>query len=278
MTQVDRDTDVLIETPLHLLRRFGIEMLDADLETETAKMSMSLAGMRNPFTDLPTVGPLGVLVDAVSGFVNHFRHYPGEWTVSTELSLELSPDGSERATADDAPPVVALGRLLGPRGATSLSFCTLTCDDVVIGGGTVRSFFFTPDQVILDEPAETLRRTVTTTLSELMAVETAIAAADDVCVLRQKPDPFLNNAVGVVNGGVASAGLELTASAVLNTGGPPMRTASVRVNFLRPFFSGDHSRYEASPLRIGRATAVADAQALAEDGRPALTARITAYR
>jgi uncharacterized protein (TIGR00369 family) len=277
MTQVERDSDVLIETPLHLLRRFGIEMLDADLETETAEMSMSLAGMRNPFTDLPTVGPLGVLVDAVSGFVNHFRHHPGEWTVSTELALELSPDGSDRATADDALPVIALARLLGPRGSTSLSFCTLTCGDVVIGGGTVRSFFFTPDQVILDEPAETLRRTPTTTLSELMAVETAVSS-DDVCVLRQKPDPFLNNAVGVVNGGVASAGLELAASAVVNTDGPPMRTASVRVNFLRPFLSGDHSCYEASPLRIGRATAVADAQALAEDGRPALTARVTAYR
>ncbi len=99
-----------------------------------------------------------------------------------------------------------------------------------------------------------------------------------MCVLRQNPDPFLNNAVGVVNGGVASAGLELAASAVVNTDGPPMRTASVRVNFLRPFLAGDHSRYEASPLRIGRATAVADAQALAEDGRPALTARVTAYR
>ncbi len=277
MTRTDGRPDVLVETPMHVLRRFGIEMIDTDLVNETASMSMSLAGMRNPFTGLPTVGPLGVLVDAVSGFVNHFRHETGEWTVSTELTLELSPDGSDRATSDDAAPVVALGRLLGPRGSTSLSFCTLTCDDVVIGGGMVRSFFVTPDQVIRDEPAETLRRTSATTLSELLAVQTVVASTDR-CVLRQAPDPFLNNAVGVVNGGVASAGLELTASAVVNAGGSPMRTASVRVNFLRPFYAGDHSRYEASPLRIGKATAVADAQALAEDGRPALTARITAYR
>ena len=76
---------------------------------------MSLAGMRNPFTDLPTVGPLGVLVDAVSGFVNHFRHYPDEWTVSTELALELSPDGSDRATADDALPVIGSLRCWAPR-------------------------------------------------------------------------------------------------------------------------------------------------------------------
>ncbi|MCT7657129.1 PaaI family thioesterase [Mycobacterium deserti] len=277
MTRTDRRPDVLIETPMHVLRRFGIEMIDANVENETAAMSMSLAGMRNPFNDTPTVGPLGVLVDAVSGFVNHFRHDTGEWTVSTELTLELSPDGSDRASADDAAPVVALGRLLGPRGSTSLSFCTLTCDDVVIGGGTVRSFFVTPDQVVRDEPDETLHRTESTPLSELLAVETGVASAD-ICVLRQRPDPFLDNAVGVVNGGVASAGLELAASAVMNNGGRTMRTASVRVNFLRPFLAGDHSRYEASPLRIGRAMAVADAQALAEDGRPALAARVTAYR
>lgn len=144
MTQADGRPDVLIETPMHVLRRFGIKMIDADVTSETAAMSMPLAGMRNPVTDMPTVGPLGILVDAVSGFVNHFRHEPGEWTVSTELTLDLSPDGSERATADDAAPVVAVGQLLGPRGSTSLSFCTLTCGDVIIGGGTVRSFFLTP--------------------------------------------------------------------------------------------------------------------------------------
>ncbi|BBY93350.1 phenylacetic acid degradation protein [Mycobacterium gallinarum] len=277
MTQADGRPDVLIETPMHVLRRFGIKMIDADVTSETAAMSMPLAGMRNPVTDMPTVGPLGILVDAVSGFVNHFRHEPGEWTVSTELTLDLSPDGSERATADDAAPVVAVGQLLGPRGSTSLSFCTLTCGDVIIGGGTVRSFFLTPDRVVRDEPEETLRRTASTPLSELMAVQIG-AVASDFCVLRQRPDPFLDNAVGVVNGGVASAGLELAASAVINAGGPPMRTASLRVNFLRPFFAGEHSRYEAAPLRIGRTTAVADAQALTEDGRPALTARVTAYR
>jgi uncharacterized protein (TIGR00369 family) len=174
--------------------------------------------------------------------------------------------------------VVAVGRVLGTRdNRSSLSVCTLSCDGVVIGGGTVRSYFITTDDVVLGEPPETLRRTASTTLAELLAVETAVASAD-VCVLRQKQDPFLNNAVGVVNGGVASAGLELAASATINTEGPPMRTASVRVNFLRPFFASEHSRYEASPLRIGRGTAVADAHAVAEDGRTAITARITAYR
>ncbi|EUA51527.1 hypothetical protein I552_2468 [Mycobacterium xenopi 3993] len=80
-----------IETPDTLLRRFGIDVLDADVASTTAAMSMPIAGMRNPFTGLPTIGPLAILVDAVSGLVNHFRREIGEWTVSSELTLELSP-------------------------------------------------------------------------------------------------------------------------------------------------------------------------------------------
>ncbi|MGV0793212.1 PaaI family thioesterase [Mycolicibacterium sp. XJ1819] len=266
-----------IETPIHLLGRFGIEVLEASVEAETVTMSMPLAGMRNPFTGHPTVAPLGLLADAVSGTLNHFRHHSGEWTVTTELTVELSPGGAELATAQGAAPVIAAGRLLGPRGGTSLSFYTLSCGDTVIGGGTVRSYFVTPDTVALDEPPETLTITAQTPLAELMAVEIT-ATEENRCVLRQKRDVFLNNAVGVVNGGIASSGLELAASAVVNQSGPPMRTASLRVNFLRPYLAGENSRYEASATRIGRNTAVADAQAVADDGRPALIARLTAYR
>lgn len=267
-----------LETPAHLLRRFEIDVLGVDMDAATVEMSMSLAGMRNPFTGHPTVAPLGLLVDSANGMSNHYRHRGREWTVSSELAIELSPEGSVVAAADDAPPVVATARPLGPRDSgSSLSVCTLTCGGVVIGGGTVRSYFVTPDEVNMDEPEETLVRTERTTLAELMAVE-PVPAPDGVWRLRQKVDPFLNNAVGIVNGGIASTGLELVASAAVNTGDAPMRTASVRVNFLRPFYATDQSRYEASPLRVGRGTAVADAQAIGDDGRPALVARITAYR
>lgn len=278
MTGTQRDQDHDIETPLHLLRRFGIDVLVADRETAVVEMSMPLAGLRNPFTGQPTIAPLGLLADAVSGMSNHFRHRGQEWTVTTELTIELSPQGCTLATADGAPAVVAAGRPLGPRDdGSSLSVYTLTCDGVVIGGGTVRSYYFSPDTLDLSEPAETLDTTGQASLAELMAVE-PVPAPDGVWRLRQKVDPFLNNAVGIVNGGIASTGLELVASAAVNTGDAPMRTASVRVNFLRPFYATDQSRYEASPLRVGRGTAVADAQAIGDDGRPALVARITAYR
>jgi uncharacterized protein (TIGR00369 family) len=277
MTEVHGAVDHDLETPIHVLQRFGIEVVEADTAAATVTMSMSLADMRNPFTDRPTVGPLGILVDAVSGMANHFMREADEWTVSSELALELSPTGVEQATAPGAAPVLAVGQVVGPRGRTSLSLCTLTCGDTVVGSGSVRSFFITPDELTLAEPKETLTKTPRTSLAELMAVQTT-TAAEGLCVLQQHPDSYLDNAIGVVNGGVAAAGLELVASAVISTALPSMRTASVRVNFLRPFFAGQRSRYEASPVRIGDASAVADAQAINDDGRAALTARITAYR
>lgn len=97
-------------------------------------------------------------------------------------------------------------------------------------------------------------------------------------MLAQDLDSTLNNALGVVHGGIAAAGVELTASAAVHNGGAPMRTASLRVNFVRPFAAGGGARYEASALRIGRRSAIVDAQAVNSDGTVALIARVTGYR
>lgn len=104
------------------------------------------------------------------------------------------------------------------------------------------------------------------------------SAHDGVRVLMQQPNPAINNRVGAVHGGVAAAGLELATSAAINTDGHRMSTASLRVNFLRPFLGSDQSHYIATPLRTGRTSAVADAQAVGDDGKVAVVARLTAYR
>jgi len=36
---------------------------------------------------------LAILVDAAAGIVNHYRRRPRRWTVSSELSTDLSLDG-----------------------------------------------------------------------------------------------------------------------------------------------------------------------------------------
>lgn len=263
--------------PDTFLRRFGIEVLEMDEASTYVAMSMPIGGDRNPFTGMPTMGALPIMLDAVGGEVNHFRRDVGEWTVTSELALELSPEACDIALSDPHASVVAYGTALGPRGAGSLAVCTLTYGDAVIGGATVRSFYIRPDDVNDEKPFDPLVKTPLTTLADLMDVRVR-PAADDVRVLAQGGDPVVLNAIGVINGGVGAAGLELAAVAAVNTGPAPMRTGSLRVNYLRPFYAGGRSRYEATALRMGRGTAVADAHAIGDDGRVAVTARLTAYR
>ena len=263
-----------LETPDSIQLRFGIAYVESRPAEAIAVLSMPMEGFRNPFTGAPTLGPLAILVDAAAGIVNHYRRRRGQWTVSSELSMELSLDG----IGDLDGPVLASAHALGPLGATSLGICTLTYNGVVIGGGTVRSFFIHADEVVPQHRPETLERTPATTFADLMAVD--VRPEERGSVLSQRVDPNLNNDIDIVHGGVAATGLEFAASAAINAGrsDTPLQTASLRVNFLRPFFAGADSRYEGTALRVGRSTAVGDARALGDDGKVALTARVTAYR
>jgi uncharacterized protein (TIGR00369 family) len=275
MTDVDQQVNHHdLETPDSIQVRFGIEYVESHPTEATAVLSMQMHRFRNPYTGAPTVGPLAILVDAAAGIVNHYRRRPGLWTVSSELSMDLSPDVGELDG-----PVLATAQSPGPLGATSLGICTLTYRGIVIGTGTVRSFFIPAGDVVPQYRPETLQRSPETTLSDLMAVTVASDNADCV-VLSQGVDQNLNNDIDIVHGGVAAAGLELAASAAINQNRSdrPLQTGSLRVNFLRPFFAGDESRYQGTRLRVGRSTAIGDAQALGDDAKVAITARVTAYR
>jgi len=267
------------ETPLSVLRRFGIVTLEQDFEDHCVVASMPTAGMVNPFTSQPSMAGLAVLVDDVAGRVNYYRCGRGQWTVSSELTVEITPEAITRMLDFPEEPIVASARPLGPAGATLLSVATLTHRGTVIGGGTVHTVPLTggPGEPLRrgDDP---LLRTAGTTLAELMSVE-PMAVRDGTYRLHQRPDPMVNNLIGIVHGGVSSAGLELVAAAAINHEQErPLRTASIRVNFLRPFIAGAQSFYEGTPLRIGRTSAVGDARAVGDDGRVAVIARITAYR
>ena len=269
------------ETPLGVLRRFGISTLEQSASSVVAEMPVG--GMHNPFTGLPSIAALAILVDDVGGRVNYYRRDRGEWTVSSELTVDMSPGTLESLATGPDDPVQASARPLGPAGATLLSMCTLRHRGVVIGGGTVRTMPLPggPDAAARrgDDP---LRRTGDTPLATLMAVD-PLPVDGATYRLRQSADPMINNLLGIVHGGVSSAGLELVAAAAFNHDQDhPLRTESIRVNFLRPFVAGGEvgaqSVYEATALRIGRTSAVADASAIGADGKPAVIARVTGYR
>lgn len=73
-------------------------------------MLMPMVGMRNPFSNHGTVEALAILVDMASGMVDHVRRGPDEWTVSSELSPDLSPDGAMGALEDSDALVLAESR------------------------------------------------------------------------------------------------------------------------------------------------------------------------
>ena len=269
---------VAIGTPLHLLRRFGIDAMEVDSRAATVTMAMSLAGMRNPLTGAPTVGALGVLVDSVGGLVGHLRRDAGEWTVTTELAYELASGGASLADDVFEDPIVVTGSPLGPKGTSALALCTLARRGVLVGTATVRSYYVRGRDVDVSEPDETLPPDPGIALAEQLAVEPR-SAADGKAVLLQRSDPLVINALGIVNGGVAAAGLELVASAVANgDGGEPKHTRSIRVSFLAPLLAEGNAHYRAEPIRRTRSTGFVDAVAVNDDGQVAVSARVTAYR
>ena len=251
--------------------RFGIETLEGTGDQAVA--SVPTHGLANPLTGLPSAAPLAMLLDHVGGLVNHLRRGDDEWTVSTELSLELIPQAADLVTADDAG-VVGRAWPVATKGPTALALCEFRHRDVVVGTGSVRSFYITGAR-FTDFPSHAEHHTRKVGLAAMMAVE-----ADGATALRQHADPVINNMLGIVHGGVAATGLELVASAAVNQGrtDAPLRTGSLRVNFLRRLVAGGECRYSATPLRLGRSTGVADAQAVGADGELALTARFTGYR
>lgn len=258
------------------LGRFGIANLVDSPDPFVS--SMPLTGLTNPLTGAATAGPLAVLVDHAAGLVNHYRRADGEWTVSSELSLELTPTALTVVAQCPESAVVATARPVGTRGSSAFGMCELTVGGAVIGSGTVRSVYVKhPGEFPQDwpEPADGPRPT---DLTEIMALQ--VDGATESPVLLQNQNTVLNNTLGIVHGGVAAAGLELVASAALNADRfkQPLLTASLRVNFLRQFFSGGQSRYAGTALRVGRRSGVADATAIGAGGEVALVARVTAYR
>jgi len=103
-----------LNTPLG---RFGIETTEEG--TERCVASIPAGGMVNPVTGAPTIAPLAKLVDHVGGVINHHRRGQGEWTVSSELSLEVAPDAADVMASHPDEPVrgVASAGPQEPRGA-----------------------------------------------------------------------------------------------------------------------------------------------------------------
>ncbi len=243
--------------------------------------SIPAGGMTNPLTGLPTIAPLAMLVDHIGGLLNHHRRESDEWTVSSELSLELAPDALAQIAAVPDFPVIGTGQPCGRKGANALGVCEFTHRDSVVATATVRSFYLEAPGHLTPFPDGPTGPLPPGSLADRMAVRVA-ESGGSAKVLVQDSDPVLNNSLGIVHGGVSAMALELVGSAAVNDlrQDQPLNTASLHVNFIRQFCtspSSTESRYVGTALLVGRSSAVADAQAVGDDGKVAIIARLTAY-
>jgi uncharacterized protein (TIGR00369 family) len=246
--------------------------------------TLPVAGLINPVTGAPSLGPLAILADHVGGLINHHRRGDHEWPVSSELSLELAPVAAAAVAAAAVPAagdatVLGISRPLSGKHATAVGECEFLLEGTVIGSGTVRSFYIDSPGEFAESPDREGDMEEKFGLAEMMATDAPRIDGDSV-VLPQRVDRVINNSIDIVHGGIASTGLEIVASAALNAGrtDDALTTASLRVNFLRQFIAGGESRYVGTSLRVGRRSGVADAQAIGADGKVAIIARLTAYR
>ena len=264
--------------PNTALGRFGIAPIVDSADPFVS--SMPLAGLVNPLTGAPTVGPLAVLVDHAAGLVNHYRKAADEWTRDQRVDAGDHPGRLDRRRG---PPGGSGGRdrsAYGRQGLESaLGMCEITVGDAVIGIGTVRS-------VYVAHPGEFPQ--------ELASADVDGAAADGTRRDHGATDRRCNGSPALHQ--AAESGAEQhprhrarrgrrrgsragrLGRAQCRAADQPLHTASLRVNFLRQFFSGDESRYVGTALRVGRRSGVAEAQAIGADGEVALIARVTAYR
>jgi uncharacterized protein (TIGR00369 family) len=236
--------------------RFDIDTLE---EGPTGcRATTPIRDMVNPVTGLPSLASLAMLLDHIGGVVNFRRQATDEWTVSSELALEASPDAAAVIAAAGDALVLGTSLPLGAKTATALAECVFRIGDAVIASGTVRSFYIESPETFADSPLDAGSMLARSGLAAKSNVGRARTEGTTV-VLPQRSDRVLENSMGVIHGGVAAAGLEMAASAAVNAGRTedPLTTASLRVNFLRPFLSSDESCYRATPLRVGRRTGVA---------------------
>jgi uncharacterized protein (TIGR00369 family) len=265
-----------LNTPLG---RFGI--VTSEEGPQRCVASIPAGGMINPLSGMPTVAPLAMLVDHIGGLVNHYRRGPSGWTVSSEMSLELTPDAAELIASAPELPVIGTGRPCGRKGLNALGLCEFTHRDSVVATATVRSFYIEAPGNLAKWPEGPTGPLPPGSLADRMAVRVGESGGAGK-VLVQDADPVLNNSLGIVHGGVSAMALELVGSAAVNDGrdGRPLNTASLRVNFLRQFRTcpdGPQSRYVGTPLRVGRSSGVAEARAVDANGKPPIIARLTAY-
>ena len=227
-----------------------------------------LAGRQS--TETATLGGLGVLADTVLGHANHVVVPPGrEWSVTTELSLELV---GEMPT--DGEELVAVGHVVGADGSSALARGEIRAAGRTVAVGSERGRYVAdgpPAEAFasgaVEHGVQLPERADVASLGELFGAAGPMTEQMSLTV-----SPRVTNPQGNLHGGISLALVDLVASAAV----PGERvTTSIHMTYLRPLRGGAGAiSLIAVPVHRGRSLALVDVQGRGEDGKLIFAGRV----
>jgi uncharacterized protein (TIGR00369 family) len=220
-------------------------------------------------------GTLGVLADNASGYAVISGAPAGHWSVTTELTLELfgriPTDGQE---------LIASATLVDRQGDTGYSE-----GPIVDAEGRIVARMRQRGRYVLGSPdpdttvAQSEPRPPASSLCELFG-RTFDLTTDPTLV----PEPMcfdvtpgMVNPLGTLHGGIGLCLVDWMASeAFRGTSGDPLRTTAVHAVYLRPAPLGSRITVETTVTHRGRTLGLAHVIVARPDGKPIISATVTA--
>ncbi|HEY6787640.1 MAG TPA: PaaI family thioesterase [Trebonia sp.] len=235
----------------------------------------------------PPGGVLGVLIDDVLGIAIARHRRAGQWSVSAEISLDLTgpvpadgsrieararhvhsgPHGgiSSGTVRDASGKLIALCRQHG-RWVTTVPDDPMTPQEAGKADGPAASGVPVP----AGAPAPW---SPPASLAALLRTRVQVTEGGAELDLEVTAD--LTNPLGNLHGGITFAACDLAAQAALLAAGGPTQTASINVTYPRPMPLGAAPRFEARVLHRGRSLGIVRVTATVDGVKPCSIATIT---
>jgi uncharacterized protein (TIGR00369 family) len=249
---------------------FGVGAARADAQGVRLEMRTG-DWMRGP-DGAPCAGSLGVFLDDLLGNALLAGCPAGYWPVSTELSADLG-----------APPPADGSLLTGRSQAVSLEpggglgQGTVTAGSGRAVASATARVRYLPAPRGLPAPLSPGRDQVVVASSALELLGAVAGCEAGRAELTVPGSADFENPMGNTHGGILLCAAEIAGSLALQGDGRPLRTASMRMIYVRPVPAGLPLRFTAQVLHRGRTLGTAQVTARAGGGKPCAHATITAH-
>ncbi|GLZ48126.1 hypothetical protein Acsp06_43110 [Actinomycetospora sp. NBRC 106375] len=270
------DATIPVRGPLLITPRgtpevlFGLAPVEAD--GDVARGSMRTAPWMTDARGRPCAGMVGVLVDDVVGQATLTARPDAHWPVTTELSVDVVSELPADGTV-----LTAESRLLAAGARTGSARGEVRdASGAVVAVATV-AVQYVPGVPELTEAADGGDGTAASgrRLPDVLGATVGSRPGRDAR-LTAPPGPALANTAGHGHGGVLAALADVVAAAAVADDARPLRTAGLRVAYLRPAVLDGPMCLDARVVHRGRTSALTRVDVVGGDGRQCAAATVTA--